>query len=182
MTELHQIFFACWSWPWLCTALLGDLKGCHLWILYHYWVLWCCWLGSRKGIWPVKKWWVLVWLSAWDEVEICIWLSWCHCLTDSCSSLIQIGFTFLVPAHPGSPGQSTEGRKTVVLLSIMAVTNQNLSWSACVFRYPSHVLCAAKPSSLHSKLRCLSQNCCFQTQFCRRYSSSSSSSSSSSNI
>ena len=27
-------------------------------------------------------------------------------LTVSCSSKIQIGFTFLVPAHPGSPGQT----------------------------------------------------------------------------
>jgi len=26
-------------------------------------------------------------------------------LTVSCSSEIQIGFTFLVPAHPGSPGK-----------------------------------------------------------------------------
>ena len=26
-------------------------------------------------------------------------------LTISCSSKIQIGFTFLVPAHPGNPGQ-----------------------------------------------------------------------------
>ena len=26
-------------------------------------------------------------------------------LTISCSSKIQIGFTFLVPAHPGSPGK-----------------------------------------------------------------------------
>jgi len=26
-------------------------------------------------------------------------------LTISCFSKIQIGFTFLVPAHPGSPGQ-----------------------------------------------------------------------------
>jgi len=26
-------------------------------------------------------------------------------LTVSCFSKIQIGFTFLVPAHPGSPGQ-----------------------------------------------------------------------------
>jgi len=28
-------------------------------------------------------------------------------LTVSCFSKIQIGFTFLVPAHPGSPGQRT---------------------------------------------------------------------------
>ena len=26
-------------------------------------------------------------------------------LTVSCSIKVQIGFTFLVPAHPGSPGQ-----------------------------------------------------------------------------
>jgi len=26
-------------------------------------------------------------------------------LTVSCFSIIQIGFTFLVPSHPGSPGQ-----------------------------------------------------------------------------
>jgi len=26
-------------------------------------------------------------------------------LTDTCFSKVQTGFTFLVPAHPGSPGQ-----------------------------------------------------------------------------
>ena len=31
-------------------------------------------------------------------------------LTVSCSSKIQIGFTFLVPAHPGSPGQRSVKR------------------------------------------------------------------------
>ena len=34
-------------------------------------------------------------------------------LTDSCFSKIQIGFTFLVPAHPGSPGQSAVKRMCV---------------------------------------------------------------------
>ena len=48
---------------------------------------------------------VLAWLFVWSEVHTCIWPSWCHCLTVSCFSKIQIGFTFLVPAHPGSPGQ-----------------------------------------------------------------------------
>ena len=44
-------------------------------------VLWCCWLGSRKGIWPVKKLsgGVLAWLSVRSEVQTCIWPSWCHC-------------------------------------------------------------------------------------------------------
>ena len=51
---------------------------------------------------------VLAWLSVWSEVQICIWPSWCHC-----SSKIQIGFTFLVPAHLGSPGQRAVKRVCV---------------------------------------------------------------------
>ena len=39
---------------------------------------------------------MLAWLSVWSEVQT---------LTVSCFSKIQIGFTFLVPAHLGSPGQ-----------------------------------------------------------------------------
>jgi len=39
---------------------------------------------------------VLAWLSVWSEVLTC---------TVSCFSKIQIGFTFLVPAHLGSPGK-----------------------------------------------------------------------------
>jgi len=34
-------------------------------------------------------------------------------LTVSCSNKIQIGFTFLVPAQPGSPGQSAVKRVCV---------------------------------------------------------------------
>jgi len=34
-------------------------------------------------------------------------------LTVSCSSKIQIGFTFLVPAHPGSPRQRAVKRVRV---------------------------------------------------------------------
>ena len=37
-------------------------------------------------------------------------------LTVSCSSIIQIGFTFLVLAHPGSPGQRAVKRVCVSLL------------------------------------------------------------------
>jgi len=47
-------------------------------------VLWCCWLGGRKGIQPVKtEWWVL-----------------------ACFIKIQNGFAFLVPAYPGCPVKS----------------------------------------------------------------------------
>ena len=37
-------------------------------------------------------------------------------LTVSCFSEIQIGFTFLVPAHPGSPGQRAVKRVCVCVL------------------------------------------------------------------
>jgi len=71
-------------------------------------VLWRCWLGGRKGIRPVKK------LERWGAgVVICLELGAdLHMAqlmplppTVSCFSKIQIGFTFLVPAHPGSPGK-----------------------------------------------------------------------------
>ena len=71
-------------------------------------VLWRCWLGGRKGIRPVKK-------TEWWGTGMVICLEWdadLHMaqlmplpLTVSCFSKIQIGFTFLVPAHPGSPGK-----------------------------------------------------------------------------
>jgi len=35
-------------------------------------------------------------------------------LTVSCFSKIQIGFTFLVPAHPGSPGKRAVKRVRVI--------------------------------------------------------------------
>ena len=43
-------------------------------------MLWHCWLGSRKGIWPVKNLSgrVLACLSVWSEVQTCIRSSWCH--------------------------------------------------------------------------------------------------------
>ena len=67
-------------------------------------VLWHCWLGDRKGIWPVKKLssGVLAWLSVWSEVQTCIWPSWCHCHSLSLASVkIQIGFNL---SGTGSPG------------------------------------------------------------------------------
>ena len=61
-------------------------------------VLWRCWLGSRKGIWPAKKpsGEVLAWLSVWSKAQmICIWSSWCQCHPIiSCSKKIQNALPF----------------------------------------------------------------------------------------
>ena len=70
-------------------------------------VLWRCWLGGRKGIRPVKTdWWgagVVVCLERGADLHMAQLMP--LSLTVSCFSEIQIGFTFLVPSHPGSPGQ-----------------------------------------------------------------------------
>ena len=70
-------------------------------------VLWRCWLGGRKGIWPVKtKWWgagVVVCLEQGADMHMTQLMP--LPLTVSCFSKIQIGFTFLVPAHLGGPGK-----------------------------------------------------------------------------
>ena len=43
-------------------------------------VLWHCWLGVSKVIWPVKiEWWGVV-ISVWSEVQIVCISSWCHCI------------------------------------------------------------------------------------------------------
>ena len=39
-------------------------------------------------------------------------------LTVSCFSKIQIGYTFLVPAHPGSPGKRAVKRVCVYLMCL----------------------------------------------------------------
>ena len=41
-----------------------------------------------------------------------------HCLL---LQYIQLGFTFLIPAHPGSPGHRPVGRKMVVVVVVVAV-------------------------------------------------------------
>jgi len=71
------------------------------------WVLWRCWLGGRKGIRPVKNWvvgaGVVICLVRGADLHTAQLMP--LPLSVSCFSKIQIGFTFLVPAHPGNPGQ-----------------------------------------------------------------------------
>ena len=46
-------------------------------------------------------------------------------LAVSCFSKIQIGFTYLVPAHLGSPGQRAVKRVCVCAVSISVISNHN---------------------------------------------------------
>ena len=66
-----------------------------------------CWLGGRKGIRPVKsEWWgtgVVICLEQGADLHMAQLIP--LPLTVSCFSKIQIGFTYLVPAHLGSPGK-----------------------------------------------------------------------------
>jgi len=68
-------------------------------------VRWRCWLGGRKGIRPVTaEWWgadMVICLEQGADLHMAQLMP--LPLIVSCSSKIQIGFTFLVPAHLGSP-------------------------------------------------------------------------------
>ena len=70
-------------------------------------VLWCCWLGGRKGIRPVKtEWWVagvVICLERGADLHMAQLML--LPLIVSCFSKIQIGFTFLRLADLGSPGK-----------------------------------------------------------------------------
>ena len=58
-------------------------------------MLWRCWLGSRKGIWPVKKWAVGCWCGYLSSVvQACIWPSWCHCHS---LSLVSVKSRLVLP-------------------------------------------------------------------------------------
>ena len=71
-------------------------------------VLWRCWLGRRKRIRLVKNRVVGCWhcyLSVEQDADMHMAQLMPLPLTVSYFSKIQIGFTFLVPAHRGSPGK-----------------------------------------------------------------------------
>ena len=73
-------------------------------------------VGRQEGHPACKKLsgWVLAWLSVWSEMHTCIWPSWYHCHSLSLASVkSRLVFTFLVPAHPGSPGQRAVKRVCV---------------------------------------------------------------------
>jgi len=76
-----------------------------------------CWLGDGKGIRPVKtEWWgagVVICLELGADLHMPQLMP--LPLTVSCFRKIQIGFAFLVPAHPDSPGKRAVKRVCVLV-------------------------------------------------------------------
>ena len=113
-----------------------------------------CWLGSRKGTWPVEYCLVGCWRG---------YLSGASCrlhmaqlmplpLTVSCFSKIQTGFTFLVPARPGSPGKRAV--KRVCVCSIHMQLHRNTAGHTNItltenFRLLKISLCCQPTAKLH---------------------------------
>jgi len=78
------------------------------------------WLGGRQDIRPVKNWVVGCWHGYLPGVRCRFAYGPADTTATHCVLLqefqIGFGFTFLVPAHPGSPGQNPYSRKTVVVV------------------------------------------------------------------
>ena len=93
-----------------------------------------CWLGGRKGIRPVKtEWWgadVVICLERDADLHMAQLMP--LPLTVSCFSKIQIGFTFLVPAHPGSPGKRAVKRVCVCLLTRSVIQSDNATLTSLI--------------------------------------------------
>ena len=80
---------------------------------------------------------VLAWLSAWSEVQTCIWPSWCHCHSHSLS-LASVKSSWFYLSGTGSPVYSQKkGRKTGVCVLLATLYDHMfvglLGHSAVVF-------------------------------------------------
>jgi len=128
-------------------------------------VLWRCWLGGRKGIRPVKtEWWgtgVVIFLERGADLHMAQLMP--LPLTVSCFSKIHIGFTSVVPAHLGSPGQRAVKRVCVCAVCIISCFEPVFCHTLAIllqiaFGY-SHWLCR-----LHNTISCCI-SCIFHQQF-----------------
>ena len=125
--HLLLTYLSCTSVPlmfWLLCTVSDTLHG--FIALYPYSVLICVHLvafsvltllvGRQEGHPDCKKLscGLLAWLSMWSEVQTCIWPSWCHCHSPSLAPVkSRLAFTFLVPAHLGTPGKRAVKRVCV---------------------------------------------------------------------
>ena len=95
-------------------------------------------VGRQEGHPACKKleWWgagVVIWLQRGADLHMAQLMP--LPLTVSCFSKIQIGFTFLVPAHLGSPGKRAVKRVCVWLLTVLHF---------CVVYFGHWLLCVAE--------------------------------------
>ena len=67
-------------------------------------------------------------------------------LTVSCFSKIQIGFTFLVPAHPGSPGKGAVKRVYIYVQAIIQSITRLLTKKKLTHRSIAWISRREKPS------------------------------------
>jgi len=89
-------------------------------------------LGVGKGIRPVKtEWWgagVVICLEQGVDLHVAQLMP--LPLTVSCYSKIQIGFAFLVPAHPGSRGQKGLLNVCVCCTSALGSSSAIAAWQS----------------------------------------------------
>ena len=112
-----------WNWPSISCSTLEIHELTELFVIYYstpdravLWrpsVLWCCWLGGRKGIQPVKNLsdGMLAWLCVWVKVQIFIWTIWCHCHLLSVAPVNSDWFYLSGASLPWQSWQNPEGRK-----------------------------------------------------------------------
>jgi len=69
-------------------------------------VIWHCWLGSRKGIWPVKTWVVRYWCGYLSGVR-CKWFAYQADATATPSSLAPVKYRMVYLSGAGLPSRLT---------------------------------------------------------------------------
>ena len=93
---------------------------------------------------------VLAWLSDCSEVQACIW-PWRMplLLTVSCFSKIQIGFSFMVLAYPGSP-EHRAVKQVCVCVCTVAFTDDNAGdlYSTLKSSHRIHLCCFGRTGTL----------------------------------
>ena len=119
-------FFAVYFWQLdnICADTL-----CNLWFLLLSSALMLL-VGRQEGHLPVKTWvvgcCVIIYLEWGADLHVAQLMP--LPLTVSCFSKIQIGFTFLVPSHPGSPGQRAVKRVCGVFVKHCLFCHNRLWW------------------------------------------------------